>query len=460
MTEFNKVNRMQLYLLWRNLSFGLLMFIILIACTRLLPFYFAPVLGLGAALVFYRQLYHRKYSASPLDGLKSCDIVGYCFFYCMVAYCVISITVNVLYAWGLILIPRELVFFTNPYLVSPVLLPISFLTVLVVILRGRHLGVCRECNNQFGNKFEKGFSGMLFEHESRVQLYNLLFVFGILSLIIWVYFLYGYSDVNQNDRDYYIFVWLDMIVFIIDEIYFIYRYVNIYHELEQEDKIISDDELDKVYAKTYLRVYLICDDAMYLDRHSVDSLIKGHEVMDTPLQTRRNCNGMSKDEVLEMVESSYGISGGELKFFFGRRMLSGGERSLLRYFYFLDGKAEDQKPVKMSGEWVKFSDIKAQYASDPKSMSVNMVSDLMRIATIIITSKIYDEEGRRRYGLKSYKPSFTMSEIRNSTLDFQDNKWINIAAFNSDVPHYRIKKWWRQLRGRYLPTAMRGHSKE
>lgn len=453
MTEINKVNREQLYQLWKNLSFGLLMFIILIACTRLLPFYFAPVLGLGAAAVFYRQLYARK-NSTETERVKSCDVVAYCFFYCMIAYCVVSITINVLYAWGVIDVPKELIFFNYPYLVSPMLLPVSFLTVLIVILRGKRLGVCRECNINFGSRLEKGFPGILFEHESRLQLYNILFIFGALSVFIWAYYLLRYSDTDVNDRDNYVFVWFDMIVFLIDEIYFIYRYVNIYNELLEDNDIISTSDLNNISAKTYVRAYLMCDDAIYLDDHAIDTANRGREVMDTPFQTRRNCNGMTSEEVQDLIESAYGVDNGELKFFFGRRMISGGERSLLRYFYFLDGKSEDQPPINMPGKWVKFNEVKKLYNENPNSMAVFMVSDLTRLATIIVTNKIYTEDGQRRVGLKSYRPSFTLAEVRESKLDFQDNKWIEIASFNADVPFYRYKKWWRQIRGRYIPTQI------
>lgn len=451
MSELNKINGMQLFLLWKNLSFGLLVYIILVACTKLLPFYMAPVLTLGGALVFYRILYRQKFQSDRHVGLP-CNVIAFAFFYSVVSYCVASITVNVLYAWGLIVIPAELIFFNYPYLVSLSLLPVSFITVLVMVLRGRSLTVCRDCRKRYGEKLEMGYSGILFERESRTQLYNLLLIFGLLSAIVWCYYIFVYSNVNINDRDNYIYVWMILLVFMLDEVYFVYRYINIYNELAKENEIISDSDLEDVSARTYVRTYVMCDDGMYVDLHAIDLAIRGHEVMDTPYQTKRNCNGLSPDEIKDMVESSFGMSGGELKFFFGRKIASGGDRTLLRYFYFLDGKTEDQPTFKIPGKWVKFSEIKEQYNRNPNTMAIHFVSDLTRLSTIIVTNKIYDEEGRRRIGLKSYRPSFTLAEVRTSKLDFQDDMWVDISRFNADVPHYHIKKWWRQIRGKQLPV--------
>ena len=46
--------------------------------------------------------------------------------------------------------------------------------------------------------------------------------------------------------------------------------------------------------------------------------------------------------------------------------------------------------------------------------------------------------------LKSYQPSFNLIDVRNSKLDFQDDKWINISMFNSDSPLFHIKRWWKR----------------
>ncbi len=453
MIELNKISRDQLYALWKNLSFGLLLFIVLVACTRFLPFYMAPVLSLACALLFYRSLFYaRNWNSDGSSPGVGCNLISYCFFYCMVAYCVIGITINILYAWGLIVVPDELIFFNYPYLVSLLLLPVSFGVMLIMVLRGHSVTVCADCRRHYGRKIERGMSGVLFEHEARVQMYNLLVIFGILSIIVWTYFSTSYSNVNQNDRDNYVFIWLVLIVFLFDEIYFIYRYINLYAELCECNEIISSDELSKMSARTFVRVFLMCDDAIYVDPHSLDPAVSDSEVIDTPFQTKRNVNGLSDEDVKHLVEHSFDIKGGELKFFFGRKMSNVGDRSLLRYFYFLDGKSSDYEKLKMPGQWMAFSEIREIFNKEPNRIALLFASDLTRLSTIIVTAKLYDSEGRRRNKIKSYRPTFTLRDVRESNLDFQDDKWIEISTFNADTPFYSIKKLWRQIWGKQLPV--------
>lgn len=77
-------------------------------------------------------------------------------------------------------------------------------------------------------------------------------------------------------------------------------------------------------------------------------------------------------------------------------------------------------------------------------MSPILVADLTRLATIILTEKTFDEDGFRKMGLKNYQPSFTLKDVEESNLDFQDDKWIHVSMFNSDTSFYKLKKWWRE----------------
>ena len=84
-------------------------------------------------------------------------------------------------------------------------------------------------------------------------------------------------------------------------------------------------------------------------------------------------------------------------------------------------------------------------AHNPGKLSAMTVADLTRLATIILTEKIFDERGYRKTKLKTYQPSFSLIDVRNSELDFQDDKWIRISLFNSDTPFYSMKRWWKKF---------------
>ncbi len=442
MEDLKKINSLHLYTMWKDLSIGMLIYVVLVACTQLLPFYVAPVLALGGACVLYTVIYrHRQLRRDNFI------VTLYGLFYSLIVYCIVTITINTLYAWGLVLVPDELIFFNDPYLPSLWLLPCSFFTLLVIYVRKRKLKICRECIIMRGEPLDRTISGMILDREARIQMRNLIIVFGLLSVISWAYYLFSYIPVNRNARDWYVFVWMVLLVFLLDELYFVFRYINLYLDLKDADEVISPDEIQNMTARTYVRFYVVCEDYVYVDPHSIDSLTSNREVLDTPFQSRRAVNGIALDEVKHLIDKATGVDDGELKFFFGRRSTISDRNSILRYFYFLPGTISDYLSLRTPGEWMEFSTLKRIYSEDPGKMSAMFAHDLTRLATIMLTSKTFNEYGVRRTGLRSYNPGFTMKDVRKSTIDFQDDMWIQISTFNSDTPFFRLKTWWRRIKG-------------
>lgn len=440
MQDLGKVSSLQLYTFWKNLSVGLLTVVGVLAFSIILPFYFSPIVALIAAAFLYTLLYNNKLSKN-----SSCMVVSYSIFFCLIVYSFVSIVLNILYIWGFIWLPPEFTFFYYPYIPSLMLCPICFLTMAIIYLRSSKLSICVDCRLQYGDSRERGKIGGILAYESHLQLKNLLIIFGILSVIIWAYYIFFYIDVDVNNRDWYVFMWLTIIVFLLDEIYFIFRYYNLYLDMRENNEIITQEELRDMTAKTYIRYYVICKDSVYMNFKTADPRMPFRPVIDTPFFTKRSVNGITIPEVTNIIRRMTGVNDGELRFFFGRKMVDMDRHSLLRYFYFLDGNPEDYKELNVDGEWMSFDDLKKIYSYNPGNLARICVSDITRLATIMLTYKIFDERGFRKNKLKSYRPTFTLKEVRESHLDFQDDKWIRISLFNSDTPMYRIKRWFRNL---------------
>ncbi len=441
MQDLGKISSLQLYTFWKNLSVGLLTVVGVLVFSILLPFYFSPIVALVAAAFLYTVLYNNK-----LSKRSSCMIVSYSIFYCLILYSFVSIVLNVLYIWEFIWIPPEFTFFAYPYIPSLMLCPICFLTMIIIYLSGNKLSICVDCRLQYGDSRERGKIGSILAYESHLQLKNLMVIFGILSIIIWGYYFYYYLGTpDVNDRDWYVFMWLTIIVFLLDEMYFIFRYYNLYLDMRENNEIITQEELHDMTAKTYIRYYVICKDHVYMNYQPADSKAPSKPVIDTPFFTKRSVNGMTIPEVTNTIRRMTGVNDGELRFFFGRKMGGMDRHSLLRYFYFLDGNPEDYKKLDIDGEWMSFDNLKKIYSFYPENLARICVSDITRLATIMLTYKIFDERGFRRNKLKTYRPTFTLNEVRESNIDFQDDKWIRISLFNSDTPMYRMKRWFRNI---------------
>lgn len=444
MKDLEKVNGAQLLSFWKNISVGILVMILSLVFCRIFPFYFSPIIGLLSAAFLYTLLYNNKIKSS-----SSCMVVPYAMFYCMIIYAFVSIILNVLDIWGFISMPKELSFFNYPYIPSLILTPVCFVVMLVIFFRRKNLAICIDCKLSRGLTIERGKLGEILNVETRLQLINLIWIFGILTVILWGYYsMFYYRGAQVNNRDWYIFLWINVIAFLLDEIYFASRYYNIYLDLKENGEIITEAELSDMTTKTYLRFYLVCGNKVFLNTRIADPYIKGKFVTDTPFVTKRNVNGITTSDVNGIIRKMTGYINGELRFFYGRKSLDIAKHRILRYFYFLDGNPEDYADLDIDGEWIDFNTLKYVYQKQPKSMSMTLLTDLSRMITIILTQKIFDESGYRKIKVKSYRPTFDLVEIRDKKYDFQDDKWLRIAMFNSDTRGFHFRKWVDKLKGR------------
>lgn len=441
MEDLGKINSIQLYSLWKNLTVGLISILALMMGSRLLPPYLSPVLALLCAAALYTYIYECKARKEA-----TCLIVPIAFLYVQVIYAFISILLNILYAWGVKSIPFELTFYTQPYLPSLIIMPVCFVVFFYVNMKRKRLRTCIECKLRNGDPIERGALGSMLNHEAHIQFRNLTLLFAVMTAIIWAYYLIFYVNINVNGRDWYIFSWMTTIFVLFDEIYFIARYYNLYLDLKENNEIISPEEIQDMTAKTYLRFYVVCGNNIYVDAHAVNPKTPWKEVIDTPFFTKRTVNGIAIDEVKRIIKKMTGYDG-ELRFFFGRKSSEYSNHSLLRYFYFLDGTIDQYQNMNTEGEWMDYEKIKYLYSNNPGRLADISVSDTTRLATIILTEKVFDENGYRKSKIKMYNPSFNLIDVRKSNLDFQDDKWIRISMFNSDTPFYSLKRKWRAILG-------------
>lgn len=437
MKDLGKINSNQVYGLWKNLTVCLLAVIAVLVISKILPYYLSPVVALAIASGLYIYIYNERFS-----NIRACIVPPIGILYSIVVYAFFTIILNLMHIWGLFEMPHEFIFFTDPFIPTLILNPISCVVLSVIYLQRRRLKTCIDCRTRRSLGGQRGAGGVL-NIEAHMQMKNFIIMSGILSLAVWAYYQFSYINVNVNGRDDYVFTWLTVIGVGLDWLYFSWRYYNLYLDLKENDELITPTELRDMTAKTYLRFYVVCGNNMYLTQHAYDPNSGKSEVIDTPFFTKQTMNGVYGEDVKRLIERMTGVENGELKFFYGRKSPDDDKHSLLRYFYFLDGDISDYPELDTEGEWVSFDKVKYLYSNMPNRMAELAVYDITRLATIILTEKIFDEKGFRKSGIKSYSPSFNLPEVRKSKIDFQDDKWIKISMFNSDTPLYKLKKWWR-----------------
>ncbi|MDO4335097.1 MAG: hypothetical protein Q4C37_04605 [Bacteroidales bacterium] len=443
MNDLRKVNSLQLYYLWRNLAIALLCIAMTVIATHMLPHYMAPVVSLFFCSVLYTMMWNDEHSPQP-----GCMIMPQIAFFSLLVYSFLNIVLVIMHVMHVVAVPDELMFFNQPFMPALTLLPITFLSIIFTMAFRLSTPVCSRCHARSGGLRDRGYFGFITSRESRLQLKNVAVLFALLSVVVWWYYLDIYVNVNQNGRDWYMFVWLIVLLIVIDEVYFIMRYYNLYLDFLEHNEIITPDEIRDMTACTYLRYYLICGEYVYVDKNAYDRVAQRENVLDTPFTTKKTMNGIHQIDVRKIIESMAGVTGGELKFFFGRHVTGNNKVSVLRYFYFLDGEVEDYNSIEAPGYWIHFRQIQLLYKHTPNIIGTNGLNDLSRLFTIMMTERDFDENGVRKNQIRSYRRSITLADVRKTQIDLQDDKWIHIAHFNSDIKFYKFKKLMRNMFGR------------
>lgn len=445
MRDLQKINILQLYLFWKNLSIAMVLLIVLLTVSTWTHSVISLFTAIICAFVIYVRIYANKTSHHPTYML-----VGWSLMMSIILYTLIMMALAFMTAWGILDVGQDFNIFNGQRTLSVLILaPVCFFTLLVCYICRRSLH--RYIDNHFGVKsdvFMKGKLGVLLNRESRIQVRNLMGLFGVLTAINWIYYIFFYHGGLLSDKDIYIFFWVNFIGLAFYLVYLLVHNYNLDLELKQRGELLTPEEAGSMMSKTYLRYFVICGDRIFVSCDCDDPDYTVHKVLDTPFFVVRAGNMVSETEIRSTIEKETGVKGGELRFFFGFKAAGLSNHTLIRYFYFLDGTPEDYPSLNAEkGEWMTLEQIQRINESRSHSLSAYLLADASRLITIMRTEKLYDERGNRRYKLKSYVPTFRLGDVRNTDIDFQSNQWLDIARLNCDKPFFRLRRLLRNLLG-------------
>lgn len=435
MDILNKVGLRQIYNLWRNVVLSFVFIIIIIILCKYLPVYLSPIISFIFASILYTII---KYIEKVDDD--SCLIILYSTFISLLLYSITLICLNLIYVINGFSIINEILFFERPFKPILVYAPVALIVNIYFYIRKSNLSICINCKLNKGDSFERGIWGATQKVESYFQLKNLILIYAIISFIIFIYYKVLYVDININSRDSFIFVWLTIIVLIIDISYFFIRYYNLYLDLKESNQILLPDEIGNQRELTFLRYYLICGNYIYLTANNNNNQGK----LDTPFFIKSDNAKITLEEATNVIKKMSGVENGEIRFFYGRKSQRPKRNKMLRYFYFLKGDHNDYEIVK-EGKWFDYDEVKQIYSYNPDKLSNILIADTTRVARILITEKVYNNYGNRKIALNNYVPTYDLYDLYNSNIDFQDDKWIRISLFNSDSKLYKIRKIFRKI---------------
>ena len=114
---------------------------------------------------------------------------------------------------------------------------------------------------------------------------------------------------------------------------------------------------------------------------------------------------------------------------------------MIHYAVFIDPEQKDL----FTHDDVWFNSYMLDSALSTSSLSPILANELFRIHTITMAWKTYDRNGRRLYPIRHYKPTFRLRDLRDWTVDYDDETWFDVAHNNEDRRFYKLRSLWNRV---------------
>ncbi|MGM9833347.1 MAG: hypothetical protein ACI31A_06645 [Candidatus Limisoma sp.] len=424
----NNLSHYSPYIMWRNYVIGILPLVLVPVFIFVLPFGVCQFLTFAMAFGLFAFV-----RINRVSRFETCTLVP---FYSARALLLLTV-VYVAFDLAFHEMPDEVIKSYKALVVPSV----AFLVFLEAELRSSRNTLCIDCMIRNGSPFERRVLGHLYSSENHYLIPRLILVSGLVVLLSWGHWYFGYKQDYYEWSDSFVFYFLPVIAFVFDAAFLGYRYFLL-HLYSSESGTVSSDSVYEPIAngKKLLRIILICDDKVCF-AVSADSLY------DTPFTVADDFSEMlSASVVCKYMSQIVGPS--DMKFCYGTIDIRS-RKAVEHYFCFVEREdvvrqfAAD-KSLKL--EWLDKDEIARFYQGG--KFTPFACAEISRVYTIMVTSKIFDLSGRRKIKLRGYVPPFSIKEIRSSDVDFSNNRWMILSRFNKSTSFYWVRLiWYKYIEG-------------
>ncbi len=328
-----------------------------------------------------------------------------------------------------------------PYVTILVLGPVATLISGLTMLHPSELTFCRDCKLRHGTPAERGFIGILFTQEGQYQNSFLTAISAAITAVTWGYYFVAYDNSEFTRHDKFFYVIIPVVLWSLGALYLAIRYVGIWAYYRQR----ADEHHMQNGRTTTIRYIVIWDNFVALLEPSTDpdAEISVRTTFDTPIQLQiRYRSKLTIDDALHYFRALSHIEHPNLRFLYST--LEGNpEGNIYHYLAFLtdEQKAEFEK-FYPKVKWYSLSEIGELI--NTRRMAPLFSAAFIRLHTIAMAWKTYTIDGRRRYKVRHYVPTFRIRDIHKWDLDYNDKTWLYVAKNNQDVPFFRWRKFWRK----------------
>lgn len=407
--------------LWRNwaTAFGAPALVTL--ASVVVPPMWLPLICLLMAYVLLVGHRRRIDSSHKLAG---CSLVIWLTMSAMGAAAVIMALINIVYSPKVI----PAVVAENPalpFITSMVVYPLMCAASLYGIVVEQHNSCCRRC--QASNGYYNGDSPVatFYSRESRYQLWLILVLSSVISVVAALYYFFFYINVNLNSPDRFFFLVLPLALYVFSLGYMVIRYFRMY------DAVASGRHGEKrLHSQfTLVRYLFFSGDCLLLSKGE-------NGAWDTPSVNviDRAAGELPAAQARAILTKDIGECDCPIRFMYENGIYANGA-NVLHYAVFLP----DDSELLPDARRCTFDDIQRLLMAD--TLSPYITNELYRIHNITMAWKTYDREGRRLYPIRHYQPTFRLRDMKEWDVDYNDVGWLHVARNNEDRPLYRIRRF-------------------
>lgn len=329
-----------------------------------------------------------------------------------------------------------------PYIVALIVFPVMALTMIKALLFDKHTRYCRGC--EMHSNFTRDSHHLSMVCETRYQERLMMWLSLGISVMNWTYYLLFYININLNTPDRFYFIFAPTLVYALSLVFLAQRYFL----MSGSYSIASVAEHGPKSAE--IRFIVLRGDDMLLNlneeeaEYPYDTINKA----DTPavVKLKDACKPALK-EVTELFAKNSGLDAADftLKRLYTDADPSTGEM-VIHYAAILNPDRPLPDTWTLGTDWVRLDELDRRLRMGITSPM--LASEIRRIVTITMAWKSYDREGRRKYPIKNYRPTFRLRDFKDWTVDYADPIWLHVAVDNEDKAFWKFRRVMRRLTSR------------
>lgn len=351
---------------------------------------------------------------------------------------VIMLIINIAFASGAIhsLYDADTLNREIPFIPTLIISPTAFFFATIATIRKSRQAFCQNCIIRYGSAAERGFIGAIYKQEGNRQSELLTWLTGIISLFDWGYYLMYYINVNFNHPDTFFFVVIPVGFYLLSLIYTALRYSGLLSYYSRE----AIGAARQRGAITQLRFLVVHDNSIFL---APDDPEQTSSRLDTPYTlTIHYCKDIPDDTVKDYFCNVAQAQDGTIRYIYTSE--SGNLDGTIRHYIATIANKDDiDYSLHPNGQWYTFYQLKQMI--NARKLAPLLRAEIVRIYTTVMTWKSYDENGHRLYKIKNYRPTFHLQQLPDWNVDFNDNRWLFIAANNEDRRFFKLRRFFKIL---------------